>query len=140
VSEGVIEVVGIGEDGWDGLSPAARRIVESADLLVGGARHLELVPGAGAERLAWPKPLTGALDTLDARSAEGTVVVLATGNPLWYGVANLLPSGCACARTRAPSTSPARGWAGLRRTSTRSPCTAGRPRCCKPSCSRARAC
>ena len=90
MSEGVIDVVGIGEDGWDGLSPAARRIVESADLLVGGDRHLELVPDTGAERLAWPKPLTGALDTLDARSAERTVVVLATGNPLWYGVANAL--------------------------------------------------
>ena len=88
--EGVIEVVGIGEDGWDGLSPAARRIVEDADLLVGGDRHLDLVPDTGAERLAWPKPLTRAFDTLDSRSQDGAVVVLATGNPLWYGVANAL--------------------------------------------------
>ena len=88
--EGVIEVVGIGEDGWDGLSPAARRIVEGADLLVGGDRHLDLVPDTGAERLAWPKPLTRAFDTLDSRSQDGAVVVLATGNPLWYGVANAL--------------------------------------------------
>ena len=88
--EGVIEVVGIGEDGWDGLSPAARRIVQGADLLVGGDRHLDLVPDTGAERLAWPKPLTRAFDTLDSRSQDGAVVVLATGNPLWYGVANML--------------------------------------------------
>ncbi|MBK1667835.1 cobalamin biosynthesis bifunctional protein CbiET [Rhodovibrio sodomensis] len=90
MSARVIEVVGIGEDGWDGLAPAARRIVEAADLLVGGDRHLALVPDTGAQRLAWPKPLTDAFDTLDRRSAAGPVVVLATGNPLWYGVANLL--------------------------------------------------
>ncbi|MBK1697590.1 bifunctional cobalt-precorrin-7 (C(5))-methyltransferase/cobalt-precorrin-6B (C(15))-methyltransferase [Rhodovibrio salinarum] len=90
MNEHLIEVVGIGEDGWDGLSPAARQLVEGADLLVGGDRHLELVPDTGAERLAWPKPLAEAFETLDRRSAEGTVVVLATGNPLWYGVANML--------------------------------------------------
>ncbi len=90
MSDGRIEVVGIGEDGWDGLSPAARRIVEDADLLVGGNRHLDLMPDTGAERLVWPKPLTNAFDTLESRSQGGAVVVLATGNPLWYGVANAL--------------------------------------------------
>jgi precorrin-6Y C5,15-methyltransferase (decarboxylating) len=90
VTGSVIEVVGIGEDGWDGLAPAARRIVEAADLLVGGDRHLELVPDVGAERLAWPKRLSDAFEDLDRRSADAAVVVLATGNPLWYGVANML--------------------------------------------------
>ena len=100
MSDGRIEVVGIGEDGWDGLSPAARRIVEGADLLVGGERHLQLVPDAGAERLAWPSPLTQAFDTLDRRSADAVVVVLASGNPLWYGVANALVRRFGTARVR----------------------------------------
>ena len=34
-----LTVVGIGDDGLAGLSPAARALVETAELLVGGERH-----------------------------------------------------------------------------------------------------
>ncbi|MEL6282877.1 MAG: cobalamin biosynthesis bifunctional protein CbiET, partial [Pseudomonadota bacterium] len=37
-----LHVVGIGEDGMDGLSPAARQLVETADVIVGGDRHHRL--------------------------------------------------------------------------------------------------
>ena len=40
-----VGVVGIGADGWDGLSPAARRAIEGAEVLRGSARQLSLVPG-----------------------------------------------------------------------------------------------
>jgi precorrin-6Y C5,15-methyltransferase (decarboxylating) len=90
-ADGTITVVGLGEDGLDGLSPAARQVVESADLLAGGDRHLALLPErVPGERLAWPQPLTAAFDTLDARRGTERVVVLASGNPLWYGVGNAL--------------------------------------------------
>ena len=39
-----LTIVGVGEDGWDALSPAARRAIESAEILYGGLRHLSLVP------------------------------------------------------------------------------------------------
>ncbi len=44
-----LSVVGIGEDGLAGLSPAARTLIETAETLVGGARHLAMVP-PGAPR------------------------------------------------------------------------------------------
>src|SRR6266566_129463 len=69
----VVTVVGIGADGWDGLSPAARAAVESAEVLMGSSRQLALVPadlprprtGDAAEpRVAWPSPLSEALPGL----------------------------------------------------------------------------
>ncbi|MFC5359503.1 precorrin-6y C5,15-methyltransferase (decarboxylating) subunit CbiE [Azospirillum himalayense] len=81
-----LSVVGIGEDGWDGLSPAARALVEGADLLAGGARHLALVPEAtGQERLPWPSPLSDAYPALLERRGQ-RVCVLASGDPSWYGI------------------------------------------------------
>ena len=49
-----------------GLAPAARTLVETAEVLVGGARHLAMVPDTGAERLAWGRPLVR-----DARRHRG---------------------------------------------------------------------
>ena len=84
-----ISVVGMGEDGLDGLSPASRAIVESAELLVGSERLLALVPEGPGERLAWPSPF----DAMAARLAHWRgrrVVVLATGDPLNYGIGRKL--------------------------------------------------
>jgi len=80
-------VVGIGADGWDGLSPRARRAVEDADVLRGSARQLALVPDdVPAERVPWPSPMTPALaGLLDAHPGR-RVVVLASGDPMLSGV------------------------------------------------------
>jgi len=78
-------VVGIGEDGWSGLSPAAQAVVQTAETLAGGARNLALVPGTQAERLVWTG-LDGMVSALQARRGR-RVCVLASGEPLWFGVA-----------------------------------------------------
>jgi precorrin-6Y C5,15-methyltransferase (decarboxylating) len=84
-----LSVIGIGDDGLPGLSPASRTLVETAETLVGGARHLRMVPGGGAERLLWRQPLGDTIADIERR--RGTrVAVLATGDPLWYGVGTLL--------------------------------------------------
>ncbi len=84
-----LSVIGIGDDGLAGLSPAARTLVETAQTLVGGARHLAMVPGGGAERLPWRQPLGDTIADIAAR--RGTrVAVLASGDPLWYGVGTVL--------------------------------------------------
>jgi precorrin-6Y C5,15-methyltransferase (decarboxylating) len=80
-----LSIVGLGEDGMDGLAPAAQRAVAAARLLVGGARHLALVTDTGCERLAWPSPLTDAIPMILARRGE-PVVVLASGDPFHFGV------------------------------------------------------
>ena len=42
-----LSVVGIGEDGLDGLTPKARGLIDEAEVLVGGERHLSKVPVGG---------------------------------------------------------------------------------------------
>lgn len=80
-----LSIIGIGEDGLDGLGPHARTLVDGAAVLVGGDRHLAMVPDDGREKLAWPSPMTALFDTI--LGYRGTpVCVLATGDPLYYGV------------------------------------------------------
>jgi precorrin-6B C5,15-methyltransferase / cobalt-precorrin-6B C5,C15-methyltransferase len=80
-----LAVVGIGEDGLAGVAPAARALVETAEVLVGGGRHLGMVPGGSAERLLWQGPLRSTIDAIAARRGQ-RVTVLGTGDPMWYGI------------------------------------------------------
>jgi precorrin-6Y C5,15-methyltransferase (decarboxylating) len=80
-----LSVIGIGEDGLDALSPAARALIGAAELLVGGERHLAMVPSAAAERLTWERPLARTVERIRA-SAGKRVTVLASGDPLCYGI------------------------------------------------------
>ena len=80
-----LHIVGIGEDGMDGLAPATRAVVESAEIIIGGARHHQLSDAVKAERLAWPSPFDTLIDLLKSHAGR-RVVVLATGDPLWYSV------------------------------------------------------
>ncbi|HYM03969.1 MAG TPA: precorrin-6y C5,15-methyltransferase (decarboxylating) subunit CbiE [Stellaceae bacterium] len=84
-----LAVIGVGEDGAAGLSPAARVLVDGAELLVGGERHLALVPQGAAERLPWRQPLSDTLAAIEAWR-DRRVVVLSSGDPLCYGVAATL--------------------------------------------------
>ena len=84
-----LAIVGIGEDGRDGLSPAAARMIAQARLVVGGNRHLALAQPIEAETMAWPTPLHDAIPAILARRGE-PVCVLASGDPFLYGVGNLL--------------------------------------------------
>jgi len=80
-----LTVIGIGEDGLDGLSPVARRLVDGAEVLVGGERHLAFVGEHKAERLVWRSPLLATVDDIVARKGR-RVVVLASGDPMWFGI------------------------------------------------------
>lgn len=80
-----LHIVGIGEDGMDGLSPATRAVVEAAEIIVGGDRHHRLSDGVTASRVSWPSPFDALIDLLKGYSGR-RVVVLATGDPLWFSV------------------------------------------------------
>ena len=45
-----LNIVGIGEDGMDGLTPVTRATVEQADVVIGGERHHGLTPNLKVER------------------------------------------------------------------------------------------
>ena len=86
-----IVVVGIGADGWEGLAPTSRAEVERAEVLLGSARQLALVPeSVTAQRVPWPSPLTEALPGLVEEHAGRAVVVLASGDPMLSGIGTTL--------------------------------------------------
>jgi precorrin-6B C5,15-methyltransferase / cobalt-precorrin-6B C5,C15-methyltransferase len=84
-----LAVIGIGEEGWSALSGAARGLIESAVLVVGGERHLSLIPKGRYETLAWKSPLSDTLPEIAQRRGR-RVVVLASGDPLCYGIGTVL--------------------------------------------------
>ena len=91
-----LTLVGIGEDGLDGLAAPARALIGQAALVVGGARHLRLADKLiRGDRMAWPSPMSDGYAPILARAGED-VVVLASGDPFCFGVgsplAALVPS------------------------------------------------
>ncbi len=85
MNETWLHIVGIGEDGMRGLSPNVRHLVESAEMIFGGDRHHRLSNAVTAKRVAWPSPFSALIDQLLSYRGR-RVVVLATGDPLWYSV------------------------------------------------------
>ena len=84
-----LAIVGIGEDGIDGLTPAARRLIAQAVFIVGGKRHLALAGPSKAETMIWPSPIENGLDAIEARRGR-SVCVLASGDPFFFGVGAML--------------------------------------------------
>ncbi|MEB3052332.1 precorrin-6y C5,15-methyltransferase (decarboxylating) subunit CbiE [Mycolicibacter sp. MYC123] len=85
-----ITVVGIGADGWAGLSEDARAAITAAGVVIGAPRHLEMLPAVdGQTRRSWPSQLRAGLPALFDGLA-GPVVALASGDPLRSGVATTL--------------------------------------------------
>jgi precorrin-6B C5,15-methyltransferase / cobalt-precorrin-6B C5,C15-methyltransferase len=81
-----LSIVGIGEDGVEGLGAGARGLIGAAEIVFGGKRHLGLAAPLirGAAR-PWPSPFDGAADeVLSHRGRQ--VCVLASGDPFLYGV------------------------------------------------------
>ncbi|MBL4692122.1 MAG: precorrin-6y C5,15-methyltransferase (decarboxylating) subunit CbiE [Magnetovibrio sp.] len=82
----MISVLGIGENGLDGLTPKAQDILNHADVLVGGERHLRFAPAFQGETLDWSGGIDATLDAMGDK-LHLNIVVLASGDPLYFGVA-----------------------------------------------------
>ncbi len=80
-----LDIVGIGEDGIDGLSPSAREKLARADVIIGGDRHHDLAQKSNAKRIKWPSPFDAMIETIRSHKGQN-LVVLVTGDPLWYSV------------------------------------------------------
>jgi len=85
-----LSIVGIGEDGVEGLAPVARNLITGAEIVFGGKRHLALAAPLirGAAR-AWPTPFEGAAPEVLAQRGRN-ICVLASGDPYHYGVGAVL--------------------------------------------------
>jgi precorrin-6B C5,15-methyltransferase / cobalt-precorrin-6B C5,C15-methyltransferase len=87
-----IQVVGVGLDGRAGLAPSLLTLIDRASVLVGSARHLSYFPGVAAEiwRLDDLKATCDRIRQWLGADPAGVAVVLASGDPLFFGVGRLL--------------------------------------------------
>ncbi|MDE3079756.1 MAG: precorrin-6y C5,15-methyltransferase (decarboxylating) subunit CbiE [Paracoccaceae bacterium] len=81
-----LSLIGLGENGRDGLSTAAKAALDAAEIVIGGPRHLDLID-AGARGRPWPVPF----DVTQVLGLRGRrVAVLASGDPFWHGAGGSL--------------------------------------------------
>lgn len=84
-----LTIIGIGDDGLAGLAPASRAMVETAEVIVGGARHLAMAGELPAKRIEWRQPFADSIAEV-ATWRGRRVVVLASGDPMWFGAGAML--------------------------------------------------
>lgn len=84
-----LSIIGLGEDGLEGLCSASRKALDVADVVMGPARHLSLIPEGGAEGVEWPVPFKDGLLVLDGFRGR-QVAVLASGDPFWFGAGSVI--------------------------------------------------
>ncbi len=84
-----LTIIGMGEDGYDGLLARARLAIAEADVIVGSERLQAFLPATKAELHEWPQPFSAVVERIRPLRGRKTVI-LATGDPLNYGVARKL--------------------------------------------------
>ncbi|MCG6138031.1 MAG: precorrin-6y C5,15-methyltransferase (decarboxylating) subunit CbiE [Nostoc sp. LLA-1] len=81
-----LSIVGVGEDGLQGLSAIARSLVDQAEVIFGGDRHLAMLPpNDQRQKIAWTSPLSNSITDIIQRRGQ-LICVLASGDPMFYGI------------------------------------------------------
>lgn len=88
-NEEKIYIIGIGENGLEGVTATARNLIEKADLMIGDEQTLATLPAGRAERLIVRTDLDEAVRRIESGKKQ-QIVVLASGDPLFYGMARYL--------------------------------------------------
>ncbi len=83
-------VIGIGHDGPAGLSPEALDHIARAGVLAGGKRHLAFFPKWKGKKIVFSDNMTSSIARLQKCAAKQKAVVLASGDPLFYGIGRSL--------------------------------------------------
>lgn len=79
-----LSIIGLGEDGPDGLSAASRNALEAAEIIMGPPRHLKLLGRVEAECIPWPVPFSDGVEKLLTLRGR-RVAMLVSGDPFWFG-------------------------------------------------------
>lgn len=80
-----LSIVGIGDDGLGGIAPIARSQINQAEILVGGDRHLAMLPPDARSKIRWTSPIEDSIQKLLSYRGR-SVCVLASGDPMCYGI------------------------------------------------------
>ncbi|MFK7871250.1 MAG: precorrin-6y C5,15-methyltransferase (decarboxylating) subunit CbiE [Roseobacter sp.] len=85
-----LTIIGMGEDGPEALCPASQEALQRAEIILAPPRHLSLLsPSHRAEKVEWPVPFADGLSLLDGLRGRA-VVVLASGDPFWFGAGSVI--------------------------------------------------
>lgn len=84
-----LTLIGLGEDGPEGLPPASRAALDAAEVVTGAARHLALLPGLGDRARVWPVPFAEGIAPLLALRGR-RVAMLVSGDPFWFGAGSVI--------------------------------------------------
>ena len=84
-----VHIVGIGDDGLEGLTTGARHLIEQAELILGPELALAAVAGQSSARVEVGLDLEGTIRRV-AENPDKRIVILAAGDPLFYGTARFL--------------------------------------------------
>ena len=84
-----LTIIGLGEDGPEGLPPSSLAALNGAEIVMAPARHLALLGGTQQQTIPWPVPFAdGIAQLLSLRGRR--VVVLVSGDPFWFGAGSVL--------------------------------------------------
>ena len=85
-----LTIIGIGDDGYNGLAPASQQICQQADILLAAERHLQDMPKLNAQTHIWGSPLHAGIQKILSWRERGlageNIVILATGDPMHFGI------------------------------------------------------
>jgi precorrin-6B C5,15-methyltransferase / cobalt-precorrin-6B C5,C15-methyltransferase len=84
-----LTIIGLGEDGPEGLSDASHVALEKAEIIIGPPRHLALLGKHAAKQVEWPVPFADGVDLLLGFRGR-PVVMLASGDPFWFGAGSVV--------------------------------------------------
>jgi precorrin-6Y C5,15-methyltransferase (decarboxylating) len=90
MSQKIIKIIGIGDDGKTSLLPLYQRWIEESDVLIGGERQLAFFPDYRGEKVVIKGGLSKLVERLEDSSKNRSTVVLASGDPLFYGIGGYL--------------------------------------------------
>lgn len=85
-----VTVIGIGDDGCLGLCSRAVNAISKAQILAGGERHLSFFPQFAGKKIVFKNDISKAISEIEELSNENTICVLASGDPLFYGIGSLI--------------------------------------------------
>lgn len=81
-----LSIIGIGEDGIEGLSKIALTLLNQAEIIIGGERHLAMLPPEDQrEKISWKSPFYTSIQAIINRRGE-SICILASGDPMYYGI------------------------------------------------------
>ena len=85
-----LTIVGLGEDGLEGLTSASQNALTDAQTIWGAERHIRLLSKGSSEKYrVWPVPFKNGINEILKLRGQ-PVVVLASGDPFWYGAGTVL--------------------------------------------------